>query len=111
MINRVTIVLLVFLAGCSPLIIGDGMFRVSGDLSSFGNKECEISIKQLSEVEPAGHNARQVSGVFEVDFTVSPSSESYSIEVKCNDRVIETKIITYPKDTGTGGLVKLGVLE
>ena len=105
------ILFLITLSGCSIFIVGDGMFSVSGDISSESKEDCVIQIIVEGASAARNHYIRSVSGKFEVNFTVSPEGRKYIIEVACSGRVVRQKIVRYPDDMGVGGKVQLGKIS
>jgi hypothetical protein len=86
------------MVGCFPLIPSDGGF------SAIGYADCENGQQNLecllvlldSNGKPI--NARNVSGRFQVHYTVPPLENSYTMKVSCNNGREKTIEFTYGRE-------------
>ena len=88
----------------------NGLFFVSGDLTSRINERCELHIIVGKEPVARARNIRPVTGNFEESFLVSALRAEYAIDIRCNNNVIHQSSVKYPGTLGYGGSVQLGKL-
>ena len=105
--------LLLPIASCSFLGVGDGMFIVSGKLESTNgqNEYCDLSIRNVDSPEIKSWNKREITNRFRQDFSVNPRKKKYEIKIECDNKEILSKIVEYPTDMGVGGNVHLGEIH
>ena len=73
-----------FLSGCVFFPMGDGGFRVSGVILNKQQQlinECTVSLE--SEEGRVYWSPRKIESKFETSFTVSPSEETYILNITC----------------------------
>lgn len=96
-----------FLAACSSLAIGDGMFFVTGEFSG-EPKNCSIYLQSESGVI-VRNSQRQITELkFSEDFVVAPRSEAYEVVVSCNQNIRKKLIVHYGITVKPGKGVHLG---
>lgn len=93
--------------GCSGLVIGDGMFFVTGEFLAPANN-CEIYLLSESGARLA-HTQREIKlKAFSEDFVVSPKPANYEVIVSCEGVIRKTATIRYGTQVNPGKEISLG---
>ncbi|WP_150427883.1 hypothetical protein [Dechloromonas sp. CZR5] len=97
----------VLIGGCTGLVVGEGMFYVTGELS-VPTKNCEIYL--LSESGGRLPHAQRAieRQAFSEDFVVSPKPENYEVIVSCEGVIRKTAVVRYGTQVNPGKEVSLG---
>ena len=96
----------ILLSGCCMLGPCDGVFDVSGSVTSSVANPCLLSVRY--EGSSWVISERKVIGSFKESFVVQPSNDGHRIELTCGGELVLSKLIHYGKDVGIGEEVVLG---
>lgn len=91
------------LSGCSLFFIGDGLLVVEGELSGYGDQQCDKYNKRPP------YRTRQINGKFGTSFTVAGLKHEYILSVVCNGVQVAERSVIYPNDLNENGIFHMGI--
>lgn len=100
------VAILLMMAGCTYLTVGDGAFGITGSLPPKA-QSCELALFTEDGAE-LQFRRRKIRGEFREDFVVAPYARAYRATVFCDGTARKSMTVRYGTDVKSGQYVSLG---
>lgn len=98
------------LSGCLPLLgIGDGAFRVAGEVVSESGAPVSCELRLLGgSLNSRVLQTLNVNGSFVETFMVPPDRDTYQVDLFCKGKVVRSVTVKYGSEVRYATPVKIG---